>query len=62
MTKEEIIHIRKSLRLTQEQFAALLGCAFTSVNRWEMGHAAPSRLYQKEIRELFKNMTVTKLI
>lgn len=52
MTKEEIISIRKSLGLTQERFAALLGCAFTSVNRWEMGHTSPSRLYAREIRKL----------
>ena len=57
MTKEEIIEIRKSLGITQEQFAALMGCSFTSVNRWEMGHASPSRLYEREIRTLARKNT-----
>ena len=52
MTKEEIIEIRKSLRLTQQAFAALLGTTVVSVSRWENGRTTPSRLYIREIRNL----------
>src|SRR5580704_1709606 len=34
--------IRKSLGLTQEQMARLLGVSFVSVNRWEGGHSSPT--------------------
>ena len=34
--------IRKSLDLSQEQMARLLGVSFTSVNRWEGGHSSPT--------------------
>lgn len=33
--------VRKSLGLTQEQMARLLGVSFVSVNRWEGGHSSP---------------------
>ncbi len=33
--------IRKSLGLTQERMAHLLGVSFVSVNRWEGGHSSP---------------------
>lgn len=49
---EEIISFRKSINLTQEQFAALLGTTQGTVNKWERGHRKPSRLYVKEINNL----------
>lgn len=34
--------IRRTLNLTQEQMAHLLGVSFASVNRWEGGHSMPT--------------------
>ncbi len=48
--------LREQLGMTQERFAAKLGVTFTSVNRWENGHAKPSPLAMKQIEELLRNM------
>jgi len=39
---EKVKYTRKSLQLTQQKFAALLGISFATVNRWEKGHATPT--------------------
>jgi putative transcriptional regulator len=52
MTGEEVREIRLRLGVSQERFAAMLGTTVVSVNRWENGKAAPSRLYIREIRNL----------
>jgi DNA-binding transcriptional regulator YiaG len=52
MTPEEIMEIRKKLCVSQEKFAQLLGTTVVTVNRWENGKTAPSRLYIKELKEL----------
>lgn len=55
MTAKEIYNIRKSMAVTQEKFAQMLGTTVVSVSRWESGKVKPSRLYIKEIQELRKN-------
>lgn len=52
MTGEEVREIRLRLGVSQERFAAMLGTTVVSVNRWENGKAAPSRLYIREIKNL----------
>lgn len=44
--------VRDLLGLSQEKFAARLGVAFASVNRWENGKAKPSPLALHQIRDL----------
>ena len=44
--------LRERLQLSQERLAGRLGVTFTSVNRWENGHAKPSPLAMKQIEEL----------
>ncbi len=44
--------LRERLEISQERLAARLGVTFTSVNRWENGHAKPSPLAMKQIEEL----------
>lgn len=44
--------LRERLELSQERLAARLGVTFTSVNRWENGHAKPSPLAMRQIEEL----------
>lgn len=42
--------------LSQEQFAARLGVAYCTVNRWENGHIQPSALALKQIKTLLKEL------
>jgi DNA-binding XRE family transcriptional regulator len=42
LNAEQLIVIRKSLTLSQEHMARLLGVSFASVNRWEGGHSSPT--------------------
>lgn len=42
MTKDEIRKLRCSERLSQKQFAAVLGVTPLSVTRWEQGRVKPS--------------------
>lgn len=44
MTPDQIREIRSVLRLTQQQFADLLGVSFVTMNRWENGQTRPSAL------------------
>lgn len=41
LTAKRLVHIRSGLDLTQEKMAALLGCSWVSVSRWEKGHSSP---------------------
>ena len=44
--------LRRSLGLTQEQFAVRVGVTFSTVNRWENGRGKPSPLAMRRIEEL----------
>lgn len=44
--------IRLQLGLTQEEFAHAIAVTVSTVNRWENGHAGPSRLAWRAVREL----------
>lgn len=46
---EEIKRIRQRLFLTQQDFAKKIGVAFSTVNRWEPGHAKPNLKAMKSI-------------
>lgn len=50
----DIKDVRKSLGLTQAEFAERLGVTFASVNRWENGKAVPQRSRIKAIQELLR--------
>jgi DNA-binding transcriptional regulator YiaG len=47
-----IRRLRSRLGLTQEEFAHALNVTFSTVNRWENGHAQPSRLAWAAIESL----------
>ena len=49
-----IINLRIKLNLSQVALAELLGVSFTSVNRWENGKYAPTKLVKKKIELLCK--------
>ena len=52
MSGDEIRSLRKKLGLTQEEFAHAVAVTFSTVNRWENGHAKPSKLARRAIESL----------
>lgn len=48
--------LRQRLGLTQEKLAERLGVRFQTVNRWERGHAQPSPLALKAIKQELRKM------
>ena len=52
VTGSEIRDLRKRLGLTQEEFAHAVAVTFSTVNRWENGHAKPSKLARRAIEAL----------
>ena len=52
LTPSKIRSIRKMLKLTQFQFANLLGISKTTVSYWENGHLHPCRENQKILHML----------
>jgi len=51
---QAVKEIRAKLGLTQEAFAHAIAVTVSTVNRWENGHATPSRLAWRAIQELVK--------
>ncbi len=51
-TGASIRDLRRNLRMTQEEFAHTLGITVATVNRWENGHAKPSKLARRAIERL----------
>lgn len=45
--KEYIKYVREASKLTQEEFAALLGTTSVTISRWENGRALPNKIIQK---------------
>ena len=60
MNQPQIGKLVRELRLenglTQEQFAALLGITYSSMNRWENGHTKPSPLAMQKIEGMLQQM------
>ena len=44
--------LRRRLGMTQEELAAAVGVAFSTVSRWENAHREPSRLSWRAVQEL----------
>jgi DNA-binding transcriptional regulator YiaG len=56
-TGASIRDLRRNLRMTQEEFAHTLGITVATVNRWENGHAKPSKLARRAIERLVQYRT-----
>lgn len=52
MTAEEIKSLRDRLGLTQKELAEAIGVTITTVSRWEMGIARPSKLALYQLKHL----------
>ncbi len=51
---QSIRELRTRLGLTQEEFAHAIAVTVSTVNRWENGHATPSKLAWRAIQTLLK--------
>lgn len=52
---EKIKALREEMGgISQEDLARLLGVSVATINRWEKGHHAPSRLAQEKLAGLLK--------
>ncbi len=51
-----IRELRIEIGLTQEQFAALLGVVYPTVNRWENGRSQPSPLALQQIQRMLQEL------
>ncbi len=60
LSGNEIKSLRKSLGLTQEEFAHAVAVTFSTVNRWENGHAKPSKLARRAIESVSARRTVSR--
>ena len=47
MFANQVHHVRRSLNLTQNKLAQLLGVSFATINRWENSKNEPSKIAQK---------------
>lgn len=50
--------LRAKLLVTQTELAELLGCSFSSVNRWEKGHHEPTMKAKRKIMQLCKENNI----
>ena len=48
---ETVKGVRQQLGLSQEELAHALGVSFATVNRWENGKTAPSKLAQRQFEQ-----------
>ena len=59
MNYPEIIKkLRVKLLVTQTELAELLGCSFSSVNRWEKGHHEPTMKAKRKIMQLCRENNI----
>jgi putative transcriptional regulator len=50
---ETVKGVRQQLGLSQEELAHALGVSFATVNRWENGKTAPSKLAQRQFEQFW---------
>jgi putative transcriptional regulator len=48
---QQVKAVRKQLKLSQDELAQALGVSFATVNRWENGKTAPSKLAQRQFEQ-----------
>ncbi|MCK5235890.1 MAG: helix-turn-helix domain-containing protein [Deltaproteobacteria bacterium] len=52
MTADEIVGLRKKLKMTQQELANALGVDRVTVARWETGRGRPSNLARRQLARL----------
>ena len=58
-TPNPVRELRTQLAMTQEEFAHAIAVTVSTVNRWENGHANPSKLAWRAIEGLARKRGVT---
>lgn len=53
---EFVKDVRKQLQMSQEDLARELGVSFATINRWENGKTAPSRLARNQFDTFCEDM------
>lgn len=53
---ETVKEVRRQLALSQEELAHAIGVSFATVNRWENGKTAPSKLARRQFEAFCKQM------
>ena len=56
---QSIRDLRARLHMTQEEFAHAIAVTVSTVNRWENGHASPSKLAWRAIQGLARKRGTT---
>jgi len=56
MTPDEIKNLRQRLKLTQEALAHEVETTGPTVNRWEKGHAKPTRRFVSVMRAMITEL------
>lgn len=56
---EKVLELRGRLQLTQKQLAEILGVAYPTVNRWEMGHYKATKLVMHKFNKLCEKHGIT---
>lgn len=54
--------VRRQLSISQEDLARELGVSYATVNRWENGHAKPSKLARKQLDIFCKKMQAAGIL
>lgn len=49
---------RESAGLTQKELARLMNVSYSSINRYENGHHAPTRIVEEALKTFFKKKNV----
>ena len=52
---EFVKDVRRKLNLSQKQLASAINVNYTTINRWENGHVAPSNLAVKSFYDFCEN-------
>lgn len=55
---EAIKKLRKTMLLTQTEFAEIFNVSFGTVNRWESGKFEPSMKQKRKLAEFFKKYKI----
>lgn len=50
-----MLSVRKKLKLSQKQLAIAINVSYSTINRWENGHVAPSNLAVKSFFDFCEN-------
>lgn len=57
--KDQIKYARETVHMSQQEFAAAIGVAHSSLNRWELGVRKPTYALQRKFYDYCKNNGIT---